>query len=49
MGRYRPYDADPQKESFNARSGKHPLGNRARKLDQGALIVRFELPFNVWW
>lgn len=48
MGRYRPYDADPQKESFNARSGTHPLGKRARKIDQGVLIVRFELPFNIW-
>lgn len=21
----------------------------ARKLDQGILIVRFELPYNIWW
>ncbi|KDN41795.1 DUF572-domain-containing protein [Tilletiaria anomala UBC 951] len=48
MGRYRPYDSDPRKESFNSLVGKHPLGDRARKLDQGILIVRFELPFNVW-
>ena len=48
MGRHRPYDSDPREESFNARAGKHPLGDRARKLDQGILIVRFELPFNVW-
>lgn len=30
-------------------SGKHALGDRARKLDQGVLITRFELPFNIWW
>ncbi|KAG6820315.1 hypothetical protein H0H93_002402 [Arthromyces matolae] len=28
--------------------GKHALGDRARKLDQGILITRFELPFNIW-
>jgi coiled-coil domain-containing protein 130 len=49
MGRYRPYDSDPRKESFNSRTGTHALGKRARKLDsEGVLIVRFELPFNVW-
>lgn len=25
------------------------MGDRARKLDQGILITRFELPFNIWW
>ena len=29
--------------------GKHALGDRARKIDQGILITRFELPFNIWW
>jgi coiled-coil domain-containing protein 130 len=48
MGRYRPYDSDPRTESFNARTGTHPLGKRAHKADQGILVVRFELPFNVW-
>ncbi|KAF8150563.1 CWC16 protein, partial [Crassisporium funariophilum] len=28
--------------------GKHALGDRARKIDQGILITRFELPFNIW-
>ena len=46
--RYRPADQDPAKESFNSRAGRHPLGHRARKLDQGILVVRFELPFNIW-
>lgn len=48
VGRYRPADQDPTKESFNSRAGRHPLGHRARKLDQGILVVRFELPFNIW-
>ncbi|RCH84170.1 hypothetical protein CU098_001963, partial [Rhizopus stolonifer] len=34
--------------SINTHYGKHALGDRARKLDQGILIVRFELPFNIW-
>jgi len=34
--------------SLNAYRGKHALGDRARKLDQGILITRFELPFNIW-
>ncbi|KAG9287448.1 hypothetical protein G9A89_023820 [Geosiphon pyriformis] len=34
--------------SVNAFVGKHPLGDRARKIDQGILIVRFELPYNIW-
>ncbi|KAI9016393.1 hypothetical protein CLU79DRAFT_805358 [Phycomyces nitens] len=34
--------------SVNTFVGKHPLGDRARKIDQGILVVRFELPFNIW-
>jgi coiled-coil domain-containing protein 130 len=26
----------------------HALGDRARKLGEGILIARFELPFNIW-
>ncbi|KAF2197999.1 DUF572-domain-containing protein [Delitschia confertaspora ATCC 74209] len=44
MGRYcRPDTENPPK--FNT---THPLGSRARKLPQGILTVRFELPFAVW-
>ncbi|KAK9447891.1 CWC16 protein, partial [Limtongia smithiae] len=32
---------------LNKLAGKHSLGNRARKLSQGILIVRFELPFTI--
>ncbi|KAJ6607364.1 DUF572-domain-containing protein [Mycena sp. CBHHK59/15] len=34
--------------NLNSYRGKHALGDRARKLDQGILITRFELPFNIW-
>ena len=33
---------------FLSHPRQHALGDRARKIDQGILIVRFELPFNVW-
>ncbi|KAL6040708.1 Protein saf4 [Balamuthia mandrillaris] len=46
--KYYPPDYDPRKGSLNAFVGSHPLRERARKLDQGILIVRFEMPFNVW-
>ncbi|KAE8256403.1 hypothetical protein A4X13_0g2650 [Tilletia indica] len=45
MGRYRPPDKDPSKSSWNE---THPLGKRAHKIDQGILVVRFELPFDIW-
>ncbi|KAL7279374.1 hypothetical protein ACG7TL_007215 [Trametes sanguinea] len=49
FNKYYPPDFDPQKHgSLNSYRGKHALGDRARKLDQGILIVRFELPFNIW-
>ncbi|KAF9160425.1 hypothetical protein DFQ26_005527 [Actinomortierella ambigua] len=46
--KYYPPDWDPSKGSINKYVGQHPLRERARKLDQGILIVRFELPFNIW-
>ncbi|RPD60976.1 DUF572-domain-containing protein [Lentinus tigrinus ALCF2SS1-7] len=49
FNKYYPPDYDPEKHSsLNAYRGKHALGDRARKIDQGILIVRFELPFNIW-
>lgn len=53
---YQPPDWDPQRESRNAyqASGKaewqaHPLRERAKKLrTEGVLVVRFEMPFNIW-
>lgn len=48
FNKYYPPDYDPNDGSLNKLAGKHALGDRARKLDQGILIVRFELPFNIW-
>lgn len=50
MGRYIPPAAlDAGLTSANAASGKgHALGSRARKIGQGILTVRFEMPFAVW-
>ncbi|KAI0297270.1 hypothetical protein B0F90DRAFT_1740640 [Multifurca ochricompacta] len=49
FNKYYPPDYDGAKhKSLNAYRGKHALGDRARKLDQGILITRFELPFNIW-
>jgi hypothetical protein len=28
--------------------GQHALRDRARKIDQGILIIRFEVPFHIW-
>ncbi|KJE96388.1 coiled-coil domain-containing protein [Capsaspora owczarzaki ATCC 30864] len=46
--KYYPPDWDPSKGSINTYMGQHPLRDRARKLSEGILIVRFELPFNIW-
>ncbi|GAA6036438.1 hypothetical protein JCM8097_003507 [Rhodosporidiobolus ruineniae] len=49
FNKYYPPDYDPDKHSsLNSYHGKHALGDRARKIDQGILVVRFELPFNMW-
>ncbi|EIM90819.1 DUF572-domain-containing protein, partial [Stereum hirsutum FP-91666 SS1] len=46
---YYPPDYDGEKHnSLNSYRGKHALGDRARKIDRGILITRFELPFNIW-
>uniref|UniRef100_A0A8V5H4W0 Probable splicing factor YJU2B n=1 Tax=Melopsittacus undulatus TaxID=13146 RepID=A0A8V5H4W0_MELUD len=34
--------------SLNKYHGSHPLRERARKLAQGILVIRFEMPFNIW-
>ncbi|CAO3671271.1 unnamed protein product [Umbelopsis ramanniana] len=48
FNKYYPPNWTPEKGSVNKFVGKHPLGDRARKIDQGILVVRFELPFNIW-
>ncbi|KAL1865358.1 Protein saf4 [Diaporthe australafricana] len=48
MGRYVPPELEGV-ASGNQVAGKHALGARARKLkSEGALTVRFEMPFAVW-
>ncbi|KAH7341950.1 CWC16 protein [Rhizoctonia solani] len=49
FNKYYPPDYDGAKhKSLNGYRGKHALGDRACKLDEGILITRFELPFNIW-
>ncbi|WVW87006.1 hypothetical protein I302_109062 [Kwoniella bestiolae CBS 10118] len=50
LNRYIPPDYDPRKTStLNKHQGKkHALGVRAKDIDKGILVVRFELPFNIW-
>lgn len=46
--KYYPPDWDPSKGSVNRHKKSHPLRARARKIDEGILVVRFEMPFNIW-
>ncbi|CAK9290291.1 unnamed protein product [Gordionus sp. m RMFG-2023] len=49
VNKYYPPDFDPSKHfSLNKYHGTHALRERARKLDQGILIIRFEMPYNIW-
>ena len=45
---YYPPGWDPSKGSINKFQKSHPLGARASQIDKGILVVRFEMPFNVW-
>lgn len=46
---YYPPDFDPKKHgSLNGYHGVHALRERARKMDRGILIIRFEMPYNIW-
>ncbi|KAI1006158.1 hypothetical protein K3495_g2062 [Podosphaera aphanis] len=47
MGRYVPPDQEGLK-SGNQIHGKHALGARAKKISQGILTVRFEMPYPIW-
>ncbi|CAA87435.1 Coiled-coil domain-containing protein 130 homolog [Caenorhabditis elegans] len=35
-------------KSLNGYHGTHALRERAKKIDQGILVIRFEMPFNIW-
>lgn len=45
---YYPPEWTPNQGSLNKFHGQHALRERARKIDQGILIIRFEMPFNIW-
>lgn len=45
---YYPPDYDPRKGGLNKFLGTHALRERARKIHMGILIIRFEMPFNIW-
>uniref|UniRef100_A0A915AK47 Coiled-coil domain-containing protein 130 n=1 Tax=Parascaris univalens TaxID=6257 RepID=A0A915AK47_PARUN len=46
---YYPPDFDYKKhKTLNAYHGTHALRERAAKIKQGILIIRFEMPFNIW-
>ncbi|XP_048377875.1 probable splicing factor YJU2B [Stegostoma tigrinum] len=49
VNKYYPPDFDPAKHgSLNKYRNSHPLRERARKLSQGILVIRFEMPYNIW-
>jgi len=48
VNKYYPPDYDPKMGSINAYHGTHALRERANKLHLGILIIRFEMPYNIW-
>uniref|UniRef100_A0A8D8VHI4 Coiled-coil domain-containing protein 130 homolog n=1 Tax=Cacopsylla melanoneura TaxID=428564 RepID=A0A8D8VHI4_9HEMI len=46
--KYYPPDYDPNVGGLNKFLGTHALRERARKLHMGIMIIRFELPYNIW-
>lgn len=43
-----PPDYDPRKGGLNKSQGTHALRERAKKLHLGILVIRFEMPYNIW-
>ena len=48
VNKYYPPDWEPKHGSINKYRGQHPLRERAKKISEGILVVRFEMPYNVW-
>ncbi|CAL8089534.1 unnamed protein product [Orchesella dallaii] len=46
--KYYPPDYDPKVGGLNKFMGTHALRERARKLHLGIMIIRFEMPYNIW-
>lgn len=46
--KYYPPDYDPKSGGLNKWQGTHALRERARKIHLGIIIIRFEMPYNIW-
>ncbi|BBN12139.1 coiled-coil domain-containing protein 130 [Marchantia polymorpha subsp. ruderalis] len=45
---YYPPEWTPDQGGLNKFHGQHALRERAKKIDQGILVIRFEMPYNIW-
>ncbi|XP_043223207.1 coiled-coil domain-containing protein 130 homolog [Amphibalanus amphitrite] len=48
VNKYYPPDYDPSKGGLNKFQGTHALRERAKKIHLGILVIRFEMPYNIW-
>ncbi|XP_065170498.1 coiled-coil domain-containing protein 130 homolog [Atheta coriaria] len=48
QNKYYPPDYDPKKGGLNKFLGVHALRERGRKAHLGIIIIRFEMPYNIW-
>uniref|UniRef100_A0A1E1XCT5 Putative zinc finger protein n=1 Tax=Amblyomma aureolatum TaxID=187763 RepID=A0A1E1XCT5_9ACAR len=48
VNKYYPPEWTPSQGSINKFRKSHPLRDRARKLHLGILVIRFEMPYNIW-
>lgn len=48
QNKYYPPDYDPKAGGLNKFLGTHALRERARKIHLGIIIIRFEMPYNIW-
>lgn len=48
QNKYYPPDYDPRVGGLNKFLGTHALRERARKIHLGIIIIRFEMPYNIW-
>ncbi|CAG0881647.1 unnamed protein product [Darwinula stevensoni] len=48
VNKWYPPDWRPELGGLNKYHGTHALRERARKLHEGILIIRFEMPYNIW-
>lgn len=45
---YYPPEWTPDQGGLNKFNGQHALRERAKKIDQGILVIRFEMPYHIW-